>query len=138
MTTLSDVQINAIKYLIYMSRNAGEESKRICFALIDASEKFTKPVYYTSNSKDGEIGVDCMVSSAGQTHLQEILKAMGVDFCFSHCGGYFAPETGFVERLKPGERYTHTSWLSKKRYDRDAIEISQEEVEEMELKNSLY
>jgi len=139
MTTLSDDQINALKYLIFMSKDAGPETKKICFALIDASERFKKPVYFTGNTKDAQFGVHDMVSSNGTTHLSEILKTVGLKFRFSHHDGFFVSGGNFFQsRFRKGEKHTHTIWLSETCYDRFASEIKKEDVEKVELKNSLY
>ena len=135
---ITDVQIKALKYLIFKSKDCGPETKKICFALIDASEGLTKPVYFTANSKDAQDGPACMVSSVSSTHLQEVLKAAGSDTVLSHHGGFFVSPGIFKPELRNKEKHTHTIWLSFKRYDKKAFEVTKETVEKVELKNPLY
>jgi hypothetical protein len=138
MVTYSDDQINALKYLIFKSKDADLETKKICFALIDASERFTKPVYFTSNMSDESYGTHNMVSANGSTHLTEILQAMSTEFIFSTHQGFFASVGNFVCIMKNGEKNTLTIWLSNTRYDNSAVEIKKEDVEKLELKDPLY
>lgn len=133
MITLSDEQINALKYLIFMSKDAGPETKKACFAMIDASERFTKAVYFTGNTKDIQYGVHNMVSSNGTTYLDEILKAIGIKFLFSHHHGYFISSGNFNPEYKNGENHTHTIWLSNERYDKFATEVISEDAEKIDL-----
>jgi len=135
---ISDNQIKALKYLILKSKDAGLETKKICFALIDGSEGLTKSVFFTCNSKDAQYGLHDMVSSNGTTHLQEIMKSVGTEMIFSNHGGYFDAEGIFNSHLKEGEDYTHTLWLSKNRYDKTALELTKECVEKIVLKDPLY
>lgn len=138
MENFSSTQINSLKYLIFMSKNSGPETKKICFALIDASEGLTKAVCFTVNSEDAQFGIHNMVSFNGTTHLQEIMKCIGTKMSFSHHGGYHDKDGVFQPELIEGEEHTHTIWLSEIRYDKKALELIKEYVEKIVLKDPLY
>ena len=135
----SNTQIKALKYLIYMSNDAGPETKKICFALIDASEGLTKPVYFTSNFEDNsDCGTHNMVSVNGTTHLQELLMTMGTKFIFCTHSGHFDFAGNYNGKSREGENNTLTIWLSNVRYDKNASPIASKLVEETKLEQLLY
>ncbi len=137
---LSKKQINALKHLIMFSRDCGEETKRACFALIDASEGLTNPVYFTGYTEDISDGVHALSSYFRTTHLDQIMIAMGIKFKFSHLGGHFTDSINskFVVKRIKGKEHAHTIWLSSERYDQKAKPITQKEVDGIKLIDPLY
>jgi len=154
-TNVSQKQINALKYLILHSR-VNQEVKKILFALIDASEKFTIPVAFTTCSRKTIYNLEHVIHSDGvPPHLNEIMKLLGVDYNpnrkiqtergmspintwgFSRHDGYLS-EGEFIISMRPGKKYTRTVWLSFEWYDRQAKEITQEQVDAVELADHLY
>ncbi len=136
----SKEQISALKYLILNSKDADDEDKKICFALIDASQGFTKPVYFTIKDLpiDGEIpGIDRMVSSVGSTHLDAIMTALGTKYRFSFHGGYFRNKIWY-SKIRVKGKWDFTVWLSDTRYDRQATSINKNRVSRVELKDTLH
>jgi len=131
-------QINALKYLILVSPDCGQETKKACFALIDASEGLTKPVFFTGYSEDITYGVHGMCCSHGKTHLDALMHLMGMEFKFSHHGGYFISPGNFQSKLKRWKKYTHTIWLSPQTYERQATEIPLKKVKAVKLVDPLY
>jgi len=131
-------QIDVLKYLISTSKDAGEETKKACLALINASQGLSIPVYFTGHSKDISFGVHNMVSAHGTTHLNEIMRLMNTKWRFSHHGGYFEKITkSFIVQMSNGHKYTHTIWLSPVRYDEKAIGINRDQVDAIVLKDGV-
>jgi hypothetical protein len=117
----TDNQINALKYLIFVSKDANKMTKQVCFALINASGKLTKPVRFPTKEKSIAYGVHDMCSSDLDTHLTEILAVMGTDFNFdSHS-------------VKKEEGGGFMIFLTKKMFDNSAEVISQEFVNKIKL-----
>jgi hypothetical protein len=135
---VSKEQINALKYLILKSQSSGPETKKVCFALIDASEGLTKPVCFTGYSEDITYGVHDMSSSLRNTHLGALMKLIGTNFEFSDHDGYFSKTGEFLTKIHPEEKRTRTIWLSSKPYDREAEKVTVEQVEAVELVDPLY
>jgi len=136
-TVINERQINAIKYLTLMSKDAGEETKRIVFALLEASHYFTRSVYYTFDSEIASTGIHNMNSSGCSTHLSEVLEIAGTNFFFSCAYGFLAKK-GFISSNRPGEKHTCTIWLSNISYDPKAMELDQDRINSVELKDHLY
>lgn len=133
MEAITEEQIKALKYLIYKSEDAGPETKKACFALIDASEGLTKPVCFTGYSADINSGVNNMISPLGSTHLNRIMEAMGTNFRFSFDEGYF-DKGEFKHEIRPGKNRTNTIWLSAEEHDKQAREVSSDEFEMQRFK----
>ena len=146
---ISEIQIAALKYLIFKAHNTPDLSKRIMSFLIDQSEKLTKEVVLTliENREDfsGEeireaaYGIDRMLSSNGATHINEVLLATGSDLDFSIHYGDFDPnrepdhfnnagqlagmDRSLVfnpESVREGMPLRYTFWLSIGSYSRTA------------------
>lgn len=148
---VSEEQINALKYLI-LNLNGSDEAKKIVFALIDASERLTKPVAYTASTHELVGKVSSFIHSDKGINLRRIIKLLGVSFNtdsdressrnvtvnpnnvwhFSDHDGYFS-EGEYKVAMRPGEEHTVTFWLSFHSYDHKAIEIFEEQVNEAEL-----
>lgn len=90
-------QVAALKYLIVKSKDAEESAKRLLIWMINHSRRLTKRVYVDINCERGKIstqkarsiinGVDAIKSGNGNTHLNEIMKAMGSQLGFYVSGG---------------------------------------------------
>jgi len=126
-------QIQALKYLIFCSKDAGSETKKTLFALIDASEGLTKSVCYTGYSQDISYGIENLLCSHHATHLNTVMTLIGTNFNFSHHDGYFVKSGKFKIELKPFKKITHTIWLSPESYDKKAVEISEKQVDRAQL-----
>lgn len=145
-------QIAALKYMIFVSRNDNELSKRILAFLIDKSEKLTKEVcitlvadregYTASEIENAAHAIGGMNSSSGTTHLHALLCLMGGKFSFSHHYGDVDPTrignifnndgqfAGFaVSQVRSpnlaieGMPTRYTFWFSKKDYSRQALYV---------------
>ncbi len=161
-------QIAALKHLIFVSRVGTTLSKRIMWCLINESKGLTEEVCLTLTedqrlSDKEEIhnaayGIDGMRSANCQTHIDEIMVAMGSKLHFSlHYGDFNPRRTGDpfnsdgqfagcpremigsqdrVEGLtKEGMPLRFTFWLSKKSYSRNVrfVETSRAELEKIGL-----
>ncbi len=133
MNPVKPEQLQALKYLILHSKDAGPETKKALFALIDASEGLTKSVCYTGHSQDITEGIENVLCCQHATHLSTIMTLIGTSFDFSHHDGYFAKLGKFKIEIKPFKRYTHTIWLSPESYDKKAVEISEKQVDRVQL-----
>ena len=124
---VSKERIDILKYIIFNSKDASPDTKRILFALIEASDSLTKPVYFTSHSKDVAHGIHNMLSCGYHTHLSEFTNLLCEGFHFSH--GVRSP--------KPDRKYDQTIWLAFEFYDSEATEITEEQVNKVKLADPL-
>lgn len=158
-------QIAALKYLIFNAKDGTELSKRVLAFLIESSERLTKEVclslvanregYTAEEISAAGLGVGCMNSSQGTTHLNEIFDVMKCKLSFSlhygdfdptrendpfNCDGQFAGlDLSKVHRpglAREGMPTRYTFWLSKKLYSRQATLViaTREELEQINLK----
>ncbi len=144
-------QIAAIKYLIGRAKVDSELAKRILWFLFDQSEGLTKDIFLTLSEKDSgysadEIsaaahGVDRMISSAGQLHINEILAVAGINETDVM---YFTLHYGHIENEElnslgqfPGHKYRETKkihpdtaplrytfWLARGWYKKDITRVA--------------
>jgi hypothetical protein len=150
-TNVSTEQIDALKYLI-LNLNGAKEAKRAIFALIDASECLTKPVAYTTSSSELIQKIRQFISSDKGICLKRLMELLGANFNpdsnpqlsknyavtansawrLSFHEGYFS-QGKFIVDVLPGHDDTRTFWLSFHAYDHDATEISETQVNQVEL-----
>lgn len=131
--TFTRKQTNALKYLIFKSNKIGEETKKVCFALINASCGLAVPVLYIVNSREVNTGIRKLISTDYNTHLNEVMKAMGTKFRFSYEDDYY--DMGFFSSER---KYTVKVWLSPILHDKRASRISPARVKRIKLTGSLY
>ncbi len=130
-------QLDILKFVILNSRDCGDETKKACLALIDASEKLTKSVFCTGYSEDITFGLHNMLSLNGKTHLDSKLSQLDTKLKFSHFGGYFH-NGKLINYCREGKKYTHTIILSPYYYGSERmIEVTAEQVEAIDLKAAL-
>jgi len=129
-----DDESNYIAELVSGSKDANEESKRVCLALMRASDGFKKPVFYTGSSKHILEGIHNMISSQRETCLNTAVALIS-DFEFKeHYGHVLNGELCTEDHPKKGK--TNTIWLADYRclkLDAKAKEVSQEEVDKTQL-----
>lgn len=164
---VTERQIHALKYLISNARDGSSMVKQILWFLIDQSKSLTEEVCVTLTQDCGgferqEIHRDALTmssltSSNCTTHIDQILIAMGTEFCFSvHYGnfdedGKFNPSgmfSGIPRSMVSDESLTvvnapmrYTYWLAKKGYSGTArvIPVSRAELVAIDLsKPGLY
>lgn len=132
--------IKALKYLIGVSPDATNFTKRLCFWLIDQSSQITQSVCVSIPSssddtyaKQAGYCIHNMVSSAWATHLNDIMAAIGTDFIFSSHSGIYN-ENGV--RVLGG----YTIWLSPKHFDHQAkrIEFDPKTIHDIKLANIVF
>lgn len=157
---VTDKQIAALKYMIFISKDGREMAKKILFCLINKSERLTKDVYFTLTQKEDWLNreeVDRNARSVGamqsvncSTHLNEIMEVLGADLRFSVHYGHFSSVGSFnTEGMFPSARegdradapMRYTFWLARKLYSRSATEVavSRAELDAIDLKeHGLY
>lgn len=131
-SVITEDQIKALKYFILNSKDCGPETKKACFAMLDASEMLTEPVFYTGNSADIAYGIHDM------QFLNEFMRAMNTRFHFSHHCGYFLAPGQLLTEFRPGEDHTHTIFLSEESYCKTGKEVLAAEVNCIKLIDPLY
>ncbi len=153
---VTELQIQAIKYLIRKSPDANDLAKKLTGLLINKSEGFTKAVHITliesaELSKEELQGVyqgfHDMRSSPLHTHLPEVLVAAGIDMKFSHLYGHYGDNGEFEGMDTRGDSdqkkpLAYTFWLAKETHARDKgeeIVFSREELLSVDLtREGLY
>jgi len=96
---INDRQTDALRYLIFKSKDGTTISKQVLVFLVAKSRLFTQSVcmslvadregFTDDEIRDAAHGVDRMLSSVCNTHLGYVLDAMGTDFNFCiHYGDY--------------------------------------------------
>ncbi len=145
-------QIDTLKYIVAMSWDISDRTKKLLLILLEKSENFTKEVHITLKMSDEEpkgsimnIGydIDRLNSSNGNTHMNELLSLIG-EFRFSiHYGrftakGEFSTDGQFEKSENAIPCYTF--WLAKKTYSNvsDEVIISLEEIDAKEIICELY
>ena len=145
---ISNKQIAALKYLIFNAKQTSNLAKQILAFLIDQSKGLTEEVYLTITVSENYTGkeirrhaldMDNMFSCGSTTHLNEIMAAVGTDFCFSlHYGsfdgnGRFDTKGQFDDSNVP---LRYTFWCGKGFYSKTAkaTSISRVELESIDLK----
>ncbi len=159
---VTDRQIAAIKYLIFHAKEGSPLVKRILAFLLDQSQGLTKEVYLTLESgqdytddevHENAVTMNGLQSVNCQTHLNEIMSAVGAGFEFSVHYGYFdkpghfstlgqfagLPGPHFNDPLGIPTRYTF--WCAYRSYSYTASPVlaSRSELEAIDLeKPGLY
>ena len=146
---VTEKQIAALKYMIFIAKNGTDLSKQVLAFLIDRSEDLTKEVCltlvadregYTADKINAAAhGVGGMLSSNGTTHLHQLLYVMGSDLNFDFHYGDFDParigspfssagqfagvsrsKVSDPEHVREGMPLRYTFWLSKQSYSLQA------------------
>jgi hypothetical protein len=120
-------RVEALKFLINESQDAGAQIKRILLALIEASDGLTKPVYFTDFTKRVACGISDVLDQKSDVHLKKLFCLLGTKFQFSSQFGHF-DSRGFRSLTYPGKLYTVTIWFSPFMYDRSAKEVTSKQI----------
>lgn len=161
-------QISALKYMIFISKNGNELSKRVLAFLIDQSEGLTREVcltlvadregYTADEIREVAHGVHAMQSANCTTHLHALLSAMGSELTFSVHYGDFDPTRSGDPFNSDGQFFgagravsrpglaredmplRYTFWLSKEHYSRRAalVVATHSYLEQIVLRSGLY
>ena len=150
----TDKQIASLKYLIFRSKIASVTAKQLVALLIDPSEKLTREVHITLNQDQNgyteeevrQIGrsVDTFNSCNCDTHLTQILHAMGAELGFSlHYGHYRGNSFDTSGQFDGSASMSYTFWLAKEMYGRGyegkEIFVAREDIEAIDIsKPGLY
>ncbi len=146
-------QITALKYLIFNAVDGTDLTKQVLALLIDQSRgPLAESVCITLTEDDGEYSAKEISDAArglwemqivhGTTHIDQILKAMGSNLCFSVHEGDFSAfckghdvETSSETAIK-GQLEVQTFWLAKKNFFMDSrlVHITREMLEEINLR----
>lgn len=147
---ISKKQIEALKHLV-LGFDTIDEVKKILFALINASDGLTQPVCFTIYSVNLVLPMANVLSS-NFSPLDAMMELLGAGYnpnkdkdfelldevwMFSHHDGYFS-EGKFIIAIRPGKESSRTVWLSLRSYDKKAKEITEADVEEVELVDFLW
>lgn len=149
-TEVTEEQMDALKCFVIHS-DVDDETKKVILALISASDNLTQPIAITLYSKEVISNVRTFIQSENKLCLRLIMKLIGANYNpysdkslpknlvitsssawrFTSCDGYFLDGI-YIQNIKPGTEYTRTIWLSLHPYDREAMEITQKEVNAIE------
>jgi hypothetical protein len=132
-------QIAAVKYIIFKSKDAGPLAKRVLAFLLDRSDLLKREVYITLREGKGyeefevqeaAVGVHDLISSNGQTFLNQVMDVSGTRFHFSfHVGTFNGGKTGPL---------AYTFWCAKGYYLRGAklVRVSRVRLDTINLEKS--
>lgn len=150
MNTVSQQQIEALKYLILQSKNADELAKRVLFLLIEKSNGLTEDVSITL-WESGDLPREEIASAVrhtmnsvhGTTHLSELLALSGSNMDFTlHYGHYVDDKFDNTGQMGGDHQLRYTFWLARGLYDDNGpgkhIPFSLAELRSVELKSALY
>ncbi len=139
---LTQSQLDALKYLILVSKDGEVLAKKILLHLIAHSERLTKEVCLTviegregftsEEIEKAAYGVHDMQSSNGTTHLSEVMVAMGASMLFNLHSGDFDPDRQgdpFNHEFEKDRRKRYTFWLDRTFYSREATYIPTSKVD---------
>lgn len=130
---VTDRQVEIIKYLISNFKEGNEEAKKVLLALVDASENFTKRVFYIDGmNKIGE-GMNDLISKK-EAYLNLAIELTGSKFFFSHCEGRVGAN---LDEL-PSDCYLvflSCTWFSPYAQEIKLEEVSEKVDRESELAN---
>ena len=144
---ITEKQIAALKHLILHSKDADELTKKICFFLIEKSELLSRNVLVElleskaqpkQSLKQVSYGIYNMDSSDGQTHLSEILFAMGTQFRFEFSTAQYPDNKQYGDYCN---KYCVSVWFSSNPVDRESskkIPFASKAIESIKLESGLY
>ncbi len=154
-------QVAALKYLIAASRHGTDAAKQLIWFLIENSAHLSKEVCVTlTEGKEGysedeiralAMSLNQITRTSGTTHLNEILKVMGVEMSFSLHFGHFGADgevdsSGIFPGVPPEKvsdpkltnlnmpcRYTF--WLAFSHFARSAecVPVTRKQIETFDL-----
>lgn len=135
---VTEKQIAVVKYFLTMSKDMNLQAKKLAMFLIEKSKGFTQDVFVTLTESPNGLHKDEVFSAGAafhdiqscgySTHLWAIMVGMDMPMEFSsHIGTLF--ENGEIKHL-PNNIASHTFWLSRKRYSREAkkLKISRKQL----------
>ncbi len=130
-------QIKAILSIIKNTKRTNKQAKKICFALIRASEKLTKPVYITTSSIRSAKSIKKLLNYPDYLNPNSVLTDMGSNFHFQVQVGTFSDIGQFQFNFHPGKKMALTIWLCEEWCDNNAIAVPLKNLEETNLNISL-